>query len=196
MRARKEATCAKGLPSVSERFRIASLLLILSPLFVSLTPWRPSWDDTFFLHHAVCLARGVWNVDASQMDYCLGGMFKSPLMALLLIPGGPSRGELSELSLAPFLLALATAGAVALLAWMMAIARIPWLAVLVAGAAAILCPPMWNNGAPFLIEGFFTVVVACAAYSRFAAHARGPDRGGRGGRAPSLGGEGAGREFH
>jgi hypothetical protein len=146
-----------------QRLRIASLLLILSPLFVSFTPWRPSWDDTFFLHHAVCLARGVWNVDASQMDYCLGGMFKSPLMALLLIPGGPPRGELSELSLAPFLLALATAGAVALLAWMMAIARIPWLAVLVAGAAAILCTPMWNNGVPFLIDGFFAVIVACAA---------------------------------
>ena len=85
---------SQSLAARLEPWRGAALIAILSPLIVSLTPMAPRWDDTYFLHRAVCLARSVWSADLPQADGCLQAVTKSPLMALLLIPGGPPHGIL------------------------------------------------------------------------------------------------------
>ncbi len=146
-----------------EPLRGPLLLLILSPLVVSFRPSRLAWDDVYFLHNSVCLARAFWSASLSGADVCLQGMAKSPLMALLLIPGGPPRGDLEGLGLAPFVLALATGAAILLLARLTALARVPILAAVVAAVAAIAAPALRTHGAPLYVDALFTVLVACLA---------------------------------
>ena len=135
------------------------LVLILAPLAFAVSPMSFRWDDTFFIHHAVCVERAFWTANLSQFDGCLASMAKSPILALLMIPAGPVRGNLESIVVAPFVLALFIAALVWLLARLTAIARVPLPAAIVAAIAAIASPPIWNNGAPFLADGLLAVIV-------------------------------------
>lgn len=151
----------KSVAKFLEGLRAPLLLVILSPLVVSLTRAQMRWDDVFFLHRALCGARAFWGGSLAAADVCLQGMAKSPLMALTLIPAGPPSGDLAQLAVAPFTLALATALALLMLARLSAMARIPAPVAWLAALAAVAAPALRTHGAPFFVDAFFAVIVAC-----------------------------------
>lgn len=143
-------------------------LILLSPMIISWQRIIPEWDDTFYLHNGVCVARSFWDANPTAIDTCLSQMVKSPIMAMLEIPAGPFSSELESLSVAPFVLSLLIGAFVLFLNRTLRRAKVPFVASLIAAAAAIATPALWTNGAPFMVDGLLAVVVACTVALVFA----------------------------
>jgi hypothetical protein len=143
----------------------------VAPLAVSRVRIAPTWDDAFFLDRAVCLNRSVYELSPAGVDHCLGAMFKSPTMALLLLPAGPLNHHLSQLDIAPFVLACVTFGLAAWLAWLTFRCAMPLSALAAAAAAIRLCGPLAEAGAPFLVDGSFAIMVGIALFLPILEHA-------------------------
>ncbi|WP_131829417.1 hypothetical protein [Agrobacterium salinitolerans] len=92
----------------------------------------------------------------------MGQIAKSPIMAMLLIPAGPSELRLESLSVAPFMLSLAIATMILVLHYFLRLAKVPYIAILLAACFAITTPSMWSSGAPFMVDGLLAIVVACS----------------------------------
>lgn len=136
-------------------------LIILSPLANSWQRISPSWDDTFFLHNGLCVARSFWEANLKGVDVCMAQIAKSPIMAMLLIPAGPAGAQIESLSVAPFILSLAIAILILVLHSFLRAAKVPFIAILVAACFAITASSLWSSGAPFMVDGLLAVVVAC-----------------------------------
>lgn len=150
----------QGIKSSAYLWLAPLLLLIFAPIAVSPASLRPAWDEIFFLHNGVCVAHAVAHHSLKALDGCLGEMAKSPVMAFLLVPGGDMQGDPTKLVIAPFVLALTCFSQVMLLGYLGLRARISPLALVLAALAGMLCRPLRNNGAPFMVDGLFSLVVA------------------------------------
>ena len=142
-----------------DRYRGLWLALLLAPLAVNTVVSLPAWDELFFLHNGVCVARSVWSLDLGAVDACLSVMAKSPIMAFLLLPAGDMQGAAARLNIAPVTLALLCFSQILVLAWLILRLRIPSVAALIAAIGAILCSPLRSNGAPYLVDGVLALVV-------------------------------------
>ncbi len=147
------------------------LMAAVAPLAVSRVRISPAWDDAFFLDRAVCLNRSIYELSPTGVDRCLATMFKSPTMALLLLPAGPLNHHVSELDIAPYVLACVTFGLAAWLAWLTFRCAIPLSALAAAAAAIRLCGPLAGAGAPFLVDGSFAIMVGIAMFLPILEHA-------------------------
>lgn len=136
-------------------------LVILSPLANSWQRISPSWDDTFFLHNGLCVARSFWEANLKGVDICMAQIAKSPIMAMLLIPAGPAGGRIESLSVAPFILSLTIAALILVLHYFLRLAKVPFIAIFVAACFAITTSSIWSSGAPFMVDGLLAIVVAC-----------------------------------
>ncbi|MBP2566427.1 hypothetical protein J2766_003023 [Agrobacterium tumefaciens] len=144
-----------------QRVEAIIFLVILSPLANSWQRISPSWDDTFFLHNGLCLARSFWEANLNAIDICMSQIAKSPIMAVLLIPAGPIGGRIEGLSVAPFVLSLAIATLILVLHHFLRLAKVPYIAILLAASFAITTSSMRSSGAPFMVDGLLAIVVAC-----------------------------------
>lgn len=156
------------IPSIARLSRfdlpVRSLLLMaaIAPLAVSRTVIAPRWDDAYFLERAVCVNRAVFNLSPTEVDHCLSGMMKSPLMSLLLLPAGPLNDDIGQLGVATFLLAFVIFVLAILLASITHRMRMPFPAFAAAALALAGCGSLRNAGAPFLVDGAYALLVAIA----------------------------------
>jgi hypothetical protein len=120
----------------------------------------PAWDDAWFLDRAVCVHRAAYSAAPGELWRCIGTMFKSPVMALLLLPAGPSGQDVAFLGVASFLLACATFTLAAALGWRSWRVGAPFRAAALAALAFVSCAPLRDAGAPFLVDGAFAIFIA------------------------------------
>jgi hypothetical protein len=172
---RQNMLAFKAIENLSERWRAPLLVLILAPLAVATVALKPAWDEIFFLHNGVCVAYSIGHGSLSGLDKCLSEMAKSPIMAFLLVPAGAVQGDAAKLNVAPVVLALLCFSQIILLAYLSARAKISALALIVAAVGAVLSRPLWENGAPFMVDGFLSLVIA-NTMMLFVVEARDPRR--------------------
>lgn len=133
-------------------------MLAIAPLAISGKITVLRWDDAFFLDRATCVDRALYSLSLTGVDHCLAGMLKSPLMSLLLLPAGQV-SRIDQLNVAPLMLAFVTFGLAIWLAWIAFKARMPLMAFLAATLAIWQCGPIKDADAPFLVDGFFAILV-------------------------------------
>lgn len=90
----------------------------LAPLAARREIIPPAWDGAWFLENAVCAHRAAYAGAPSELWQCVGTMFKTPLVAPLLIPAGPHASDMTFLGVALFLLGCFTFALAAALRWM------------------------------------------------------------------------------
>ena len=134
------------------------LMALFAPLIVNFQVRVPEWDQLYFLHRGACLNNAVQALSLAGLDECLQSVFKSPVMALLLLPAGPLHG-LTSLAVAPVVLAFTTFGLVLIVGQIAQAAQISRLALIGAAATSLLSPTLTGTGAPFLVDMAFSITV-------------------------------------
>lgn len=133
------------------------------PLAVTLSTSQPAWDDAWFLDRAVCFNRTVFALSFHGAMSCLTTMFKSPVMAILLLPAGPlNQGNIDQLALAPIVLACVAFVMIAWLACLTYRCKMTFLPVLAAAVAIGLCQPIRDADAPYLVDGCYAILITIA----------------------------------
>lgn len=160
-----------GFCKLDPSLRCLMLMAAIAPLAVTRTVSRPRWDDASYLHRAACFNRSFYDFSVHGIGACVGGMFRSPIMAFLLLPAGPLKPEMGQLNVAPFVLACVTFGLAVCVAWITFKAGAPLLAVAAAALAIWWCGPIETAVAPFLVDGAFALLVTIALLLPLLEHA-------------------------
>ena len=82
------------------------VLILIGPSIVNYTPYRLAWDDTYFLHRAVCLHQAVYRLDVAGMVECYSILSKSPILTFMTLPWGSAASGEAAISLALIALAI------------------------------------------------------------------------------------------
>lgn len=157
--ARKQLSRAFGDDRYRSLFCALIVLLGLSFLALNSDHSQPSWDELWFLHRAACINRTVFAGSLSGIDICLIQMFKSPIMAVLLLPAGPIRGIESAFTIAPVCLALMVLTLLVGLGWILSLIRLPLAAVVISVLAAFFSPTLFQGHGTFFVDDFLALVV-------------------------------------
>lgn len=139
---------------------VAAAMLSLAPTIISYAPYRPAWDDSYFMHRALTLGQEFRSADAAGMHDSLRDTFKSPIIAFLsLMPwalfSDPAAGPgLLHVSLAALELVFA-----ALCFHIMWRCKMPPFVLLLSSASIALSPFVRSQAGEFLVDSLFSWVV-------------------------------------
>jgi hypothetical protein len=141
--------------------RGAMLMAAVAPLAVTTSVSQLRWDDAWYFRLAVCVNRSFYDFSLHGIHLCLRGIYRPPIMGLLLLPAGRLHG-VEQWVAAPYLLACVIFGLAVLVAWITFKIEVPLLAVAAAALAIRLCGPIETADAPFMVDGLLALLVTIA----------------------------------
>ncbi len=136
--------------------------LLFAPILLNYETFQPAWDDTYFLHRAVCIHHAAANLDLSGINECLSILTKSPLMVFSTLPWGALGGTVSGVGLSFVTLALLSWILVILIYSLCRRAGISLQLVILAGAVVGLNEFVRGMAGSFLVDTPFGLIVAAS----------------------------------
>jgi len=151
-----------GLREFDLLARMLILIFTARSLVVASTVWRPAWDEMNYLHRAVCVNRAFFDWDWRGVHECMLGLYKSPLLMLLLLPLGPIGENIDLIRGAPMMLAILNFVLLLVIGFMTWKLHVPLMFVLVAAIAMAGNPWTHVVGGAVLIDTCLALLVTIA----------------------------------
>ena len=142
--------------------RMFVIVFAVHSILLTSTTWRPTWDEMNYLHRAVCVNRTLFEWDWRGVHGCMLGLYKSPVLMLLLLPFGQIGDNIGLIRVAPFTLAIFNFSLLLVIGFMTWRLRVPLAVVLVAAIAMAGNPLTHVVGGAVLIDTSVSLVVTIA----------------------------------
>jgi hypothetical protein len=139
-----------------------AFLALVSPTVINYSPYRLTWDESYYLGRVICTNHAVYDFSLSRLNECLAITRKGPIMGLVNLPWGKAGGTDRGIGLAFVGLAI--------FIWILALTTyltcvrsgIPPGSLLLAAATICLTPFLRANGGAMMVDMLLGWCVALA----------------------------------